>query len=74
MNKTSAAVARYILKARTEFVRGTGHASPEEVVAHGVKTVADWCEALAQARTTVKTGYLEGNRVPAWERGPQEAP
>jgi hypothetical protein len=62
MPASNAAIAKYILLARVEFTLGTNFATPEEVVAHGIKTVEEWCRVLADHRSKVKN--LENNRRP----------
>ena len=49
-NPLSNAMPKYLIAAKLEFQRDTNCQSPEQVVQHGMKTIADWCDCLNKAR------------------------
>jgi hypothetical protein len=55
----------WIVRARLEFCNDTRFSSPEMVVEHGIKTVADWCDTLNKHRDTAQVwtkGTNDGNQ------------
>jgi hypothetical protein len=53
----------YILRARREFLEGTGHTVPEEAIQAGFRTPGEWCEMLERHRTAPRGNSKDHERA-----------